>query len=59
MRQRHVDGYGIAVIAAGSATSPALQHLVIEGNTVTRTRTGQSETVTINGASPTSSPPAT
>lgn len=46
----NVDGYGIAVIAAGSATSPALQHLVIEGNTVSGTRTGQSETVTINGA---------
>jgi hypothetical protein len=45
----NVDGYGIAVIAAGSATSPALQHLVVEGNTVTGTRTGQSETVTING----------
>jgi hypothetical protein len=44
-----VDGYGIAAIAAGSSTSPALQHLVIEGNTVTGTRTGQSETVTING----------
>jgi hypothetical protein len=45
----NVDAYGIAVIAAGSSTSPALQHLVIEGNTVTGTRTGQSETVTING----------
>ncbi len=45
----NVDGYGIAVIAAGSATSPPLQHLVIENNTVTGTRTGQSETVTING----------
>lgn len=45
----NVDGYGIAVIAAGSATSQPLQHLVIEGNTVTGTRTGQSETVTING----------
>ena len=44
-----IDGYGIAVIAAGSATSPALQHLVIEGNTVQDTRTGQSETVTVNG----------
>jgi len=44
-----VDAYGIAAIAAGSSTSPALQHLVIEGNTVTGTRTGQSETVTING----------
>jgi hypothetical protein len=46
----NVNGYGIAVIGAGSATSPALQHVVIEGNTVTGTRTGQSETVTINGA---------
>jgi hypothetical protein len=45
----NVDGYGIAAIAAGSATSQPLQHLVIEGNTVTGTRTGQSETVTING----------
>jgi hypothetical protein len=46
---QNVDAYGIAVIAAGASTSPALQHLVIEGNTVTGTRTGQSETVTING----------
>ncbi len=45
----NVDGYGIAVIAAGSAASRPLQHLVIENNTVTGTRTGQSETVTING----------
>ncbi len=45
----NVDGYGIETIAAGSATSPALQHLVIEDNTVTNTRTGQSETVAING----------
>lgn len=45
----NVDGYGIAVIAAGSSASQPLQHLVIEGNTVTGTRTGQSETVTING----------
>jgi hypothetical protein len=45
----NVDGYGIAAIAAGSSTSPALQHLVIEGNTVEDTHTGQSETVTING----------
>jgi hypothetical protein len=44
-----VDGYGIAVIAAGSSPARALQHLVIEGNTVSGTRTGQSETVTING----------
>jgi hypothetical protein len=45
----NVDAYGIAAIAAGSATSPPLQHLVIEDNTVTGTRTGQSETVTVNG----------
>jgi hypothetical protein len=44
-----VDAYGIAVIAAGSKSSPALQHLVVEGNTVLDTRTGQSETVTFNG----------
>jgi hypothetical protein len=45
----NVDAYGIAVIAAGRRGSPALQHLVIEDNTVSGTRTGQSETVTING----------
>ena len=45
----NIDAYGIAAIAAGASTSPALQHLVIEGNTVENTRTGQSETVTING----------
>jgi hypothetical protein len=44
-----VAAYGIAVVAAGSKTSPALQHLVVEDNTVTGTRTGQSETVTFNG----------
>lgn len=46
----NVDAYGIAAIAAGTATSPKLQHLVIEDNTVASTDTGQSETVTINGA---------
>jgi hypothetical protein len=45
----NVDAYGIAVIAAGSKTSQPLQHVVVEGNTVTGTRTGQSETVTFNG----------
>jgi phage terminase large subunit-like protein len=45
----NVNAYGIAVIAAGSSATQALQHLVIEGNTITGTRTGQSETVTING----------
>jgi hypothetical protein len=46
----NVDGYGIAVIAGGTATSQQLQHVVVEGNTITGTRTGQSETVTFNGA---------
>ncbi len=46
----NVDAYGIAVIAGGQATSQKLQHVVVEGNTVTGTRTGQSETVTFNGA---------
>jgi hypothetical protein len=45
----NVDAYGIAVIAAGSTPGEALQHVVVEGNTVTGTRTGQSETVTLNG----------
>jgi hypothetical protein len=45
----NVDAYGIAVIAAGNKTSAPLQHVVVEGNTVTGTRTGQSETVTFNG----------
>ena len=43
----NVDAYGIAVISAGHAR--ALQHVVVEDNTVTDTRTGQSETVTFNG----------
>jgi hypothetical protein len=45
----NVNAYGIAAIAAGSSSTQALQHLVIEGNTVSGTRTGRSETVTING----------
>jgi hypothetical protein len=47
---QNVDAYGIAVIAGGKATSQKLQHVVVEGNTVSGTRTGQSETVTFNGA---------
>ena len=46
----NVDAYGIAVIAAGSAASPKLQHVVVEDDTVSGTRTGQSETMTFNGA---------
>jgi hypothetical protein len=45
----NVDAYGIAVISAGSSSTEALQHVVVEDNTVTGTRTGQSETVTLNG----------
>lgn len=46
----NVDAYGIAVIAGSTSTSQRLQHVVVEGNTVTGTRTGQSETVTFNGS---------
>lgn len=46
----NVDAYGIAVIAGGTARSQQLQHVVVEGDTVTGTRTGQSETMTFNGA---------
>jgi hypothetical protein len=46
----NVDAYGIAVIAGGTAKSQELQHVVVEDNTVTGTRTGQSETTTFNGA---------
>jgi hypothetical protein len=46
---KKISAYGVAVIGGGSSTTEALQHVVIEGNTVTGTRTGQSETVTING----------
>jgi hypothetical protein len=44
-----VDAYGIALISAGTDSADELQHVVIEGNTVSGTRTGQSETVTVNG----------
>jgi hypothetical protein len=46
----NVAAYGVAVIAGGSATSQQLQHVVVEDNTVTGTRTGESETMTFNGA---------
>ncbi|MHB8457138.1 MAG: hypothetical protein ACYDBS_05545, partial [Acidimicrobiales bacterium] len=44
-----VGAYGIAVLSYGNNQAHALQHVVIEGNTVDHTRTGQSETVTVNG----------
>jgi hypothetical protein len=45
-----VGAYGIAVIAAGRAGSPTLQHVVVEGNTVEDLRTGQSESLSVDGA---------
>ncbi len=45
-----VGAYGIVVLAAGRAGSPALQHVVVEGNTLTDLRTGQSESLSVNGA---------
>ena len=46
----NVGAYGIAVIAAGRAGSPGLQHVVVEGNTVADLRTGQSESLSVDGA---------
>ena len=44
-----VGAYGIAVLSHGSDPAHALQHVVVEGNTIDNVRTGQSETLTING----------
>jgi hypothetical protein len=44
-----VGAYGIAVLSYGDGAKGALQHVVIEGDTVAHTRTGQSETVTVDG----------
>lgn len=44
-----VGAYGIAVESFAKGAAHTLQHVVIEGNTVHDTRTGQSETVTFNG----------
>ncbi|MHB1554776.1 MAG: hypothetical protein ACYCSX_17475 [Acidimicrobiales bacterium] len=44
-----VGAYGIAVLSYGDSAAGALQHVDIEGDTVEHTRTGQSETVTVNG----------
>jgi hypothetical protein len=45
-----VDAYGIAVTGGGSHSSQELQHVVVEDDTVLGTRTGQSETVSFDGA---------
>lgn len=44
-----VGAFGIAVLSYGDDAAHALDHVVIEGDTVERTRTGESETVTVNG----------
>jgi hypothetical protein len=44
-----VGAYGIAILSHGSDTAHALQHVVVEGDTVDHVRTGQSETLTVNG----------
>lgn len=44
-----VDAFGIEVESYGRGQDAALQHVVLEGDSVTHTRTGQSETVAING----------
>jgi hypothetical protein len=46
----NVDAYGIAVIGAGPRGPDSLQHVVIEDDTVENTRTGQSETIAVNGS---------
>jgi TolB protein len=45
----NIGAYGIAVKSFGNDASQALQHVVLEGNTVMSTLTGGSETVTVNG----------
>ncbi len=44
-----VGAYGIAILSYGIGATGALQHVVVEGDTVEHTRTGQSETVTVSG----------
>lgn len=45
----NVDAFGIEVESYGRGPAAALQHVAVEGDTVTGTRTGQSETVAVNG----------
>ncbi len=45
----NIGAYGIAVKSFGNDASQALQHVVLEGNTVASTVTGGSETVAVNG----------
>jgi hypothetical protein len=45
----NVDAFGIEVESYARGDSGALQHVVIEGNRIADTRTGQSETLAVNG----------
>ncbi len=45
----NVDAFGIEVESYGKGQAGALQHVVILGNTISNTRTGQSETLAVNG----------
>jgi hypothetical protein len=45
----NIGAYGIAIKSFGNDASQALQHVVLQGNTVASTKTGGSETVTVNG----------
>lgn len=45
----NVDAFGIEIESFGKGNAEALQHVVVEGNTISDTRTGQSETLAVNG----------
>lgn len=45
----NVDAFGIEAESYGRGPSESLQHVVIEDNVIAHTRTGESETVAING----------
>jgi hypothetical protein len=45
----NVDAFGIEVESYGRGDAGALQHVVIAGNRIADTRTGQSETLAVNG----------
>ncbi|PSR22384.1 MAG: hypothetical protein C7B45_07155 [Sulfobacillus acidophilus] len=45
----NVDAFGIEAESYGKGPQEALQHVVIENNVIDHTRTGESETVAING----------
>jgi hypothetical protein len=45
----NIDAFGIEVESYGRGASEALQHVVIAQNSIADTRTGQSETLAVNG----------